>query len=106
MCPFVNVRFRDMTRDPSLEAAIHRWVARLEWASVEVHRAEIVIERIGRRRTAVHVSIGRVTGASPTATASHADAYVAVSSAFREVRLQLLDRGPAVTRSSSLALAS
>jgi hypothetical protein len=81
-------------------------VARLEWTPIEVHRAEVMIERIGRRRTAVRVSIGPVTGAAPTAATSHADAYVALSDAFRAVRRQLLDRGTAVARRSSLALAS
>jgi len=95
-----------MPRDGSLEAAVHRWVARLEWTPIEVHRAEVMIERVGRRRTAVRVSIGSVTGAAPTAATSHADAYVAVSNAFREVRRQLLARGTTVARSASLALAS
>lgn len=95
-----------MTRDPSLEAAVHRWVARLEWTPIEIHRAEVLIERAGRRRTVVRVSIGEVTGAAPTTATSHADAYVAVSNAFRDMRRQLLDRGAAVTRSASIALAS
>src|SRR5689334_6961928 len=79
MGPFVNVRFQGMPLDPSLEAAVHRWVARLEWTAIEIHRAEVLIERAGRRRTVVRVSIGPVTGVAPTASTSHVDAYVAVS---------------------------
>lgn len=76
--------------------------------SVEAYRAEVMvmIERAGRRRTVVSVSIGPVTGAAPDATTSHVDAYVAVSNAFRDVRRQLLDRGRAATRSAQLAAAS
>lgn len=106
MCPFVNVSFQGMPRDPSLEAAVHRWVARLEWTSIEVHRAEVVIERIGRRRTGVRLRIGPVTGDAPTVATGHADAYVAVSNAFRAVRQRLVDRDTPVVRRSPLALAS
>lgn len=68
--------------------------------------AEVMIERTGRRRTVVRVTIGPVTGAAPTAATDHIDACVAVSNAFRAVRHQLLDRGTAVARRSSFALAS
>jgi ribosome-associated translation inhibitor RaiA len=105
MSPYVQVSFQGMLRDPSLEAAIHRWVARLGSLNVEIHRAEVAIERLGRRRTAVRVSIGSVDGTAPAAAADHADAYVAVSDAFRAVHRQLLPRRVARGRRPVLALA-
>jgi ribosome-associated translation inhibitor RaiA len=101
--PYIHVEFYGMPRDPSLEAAIHRWVARLESMSVRVQRAEVAIEPVGRRRTSVQVYIGALDGVAPQATTAHADAYVAVSDAFREVRRQLLSRATA-PRKASLAL--
>jgi ribosome-associated translation inhibitor RaiA len=102
--PYIQVSFRGMPRDPALEAAIHRWVARLEWMNVGVQRAEVSVERIGRRRTSVSLQIGANDGSAPSATASHADAYVAVSDAFHGVQRKLV-RSPVHARRASLALA-
>ena len=103
MFPYIQVNFEGMPSDPSLEAAIHRWVARLEGMNIGVRRAEIVVERLGRRRTAVRLRIGSADGTPRWATTSHVDAYVAVSDAFRDVWRQL--RAAPVARRSPVALA-
>jgi len=102
--PYIHVAFHGMPRDPSLEAAIHRWVARLEGMNARVQRADVTVEPLGRRRTSVSVFVGAIGGVTPQATTSHVDAYVAVSDAFREVRRQLIGRATA-PRSAPVALA-
>lgn len=102
--PYIHVAFHGLPRDPSLEAAIHRWVARLEGMNTGLQRADVTVEPLGRRRTSVSVYVGALGGVTPQAATSHVDAYVAVSDAFREVRRQLLGRTTA-PRSAPLALA-
>jgi hypothetical protein len=41
MYPYFNMRFERMARDSSIEASVHRWVARLESPTVSVQRAPI-----------------------------------------------------------------
>ena len=89
---YIDVRFRRMPRDLSIEAAIYRWVARLESANVAVHHATISIEPSSRRHVAVWVTLQLGDGSRSTTTASREDIYVAVGDAFRAVRRQQLDR--------------
>jgi len=106
MQPYIQVTFEGMTHDPSVEASVHRWVARLESASRPIHKASIAIERAGRRCTAVCLKLELVDGTAPTATASREDAYVAVADAFRAARRQLLARSaPGGQRRLGLGLA-
>ena len=70
---------------------MHRWVARLEAAVEDALRVEVKIERSGRRRTMVGLTLTGSDGSRTTAT-SHEDAYIAVSDAFRALRMQLLCR--------------
>lgn len=105
MFPYVQVSFQGLPRDPSLEAAVHRWVARLESMGAEIRGAEVTIEPMGRRRTSVRASIGPSSGARPAAESSHIDAFVAVSEAFRALHRQLLARAAAASRRPTLALA-
>ena len=92
MYPYISVRFEHMVRDASVEASVHRWVARLESPTVSVQRALITIEQVGRSRTKVYVKLDLVDGTASIATTAHADIYVAVADAFRAVRRELLER--------------
>jgi ribosome-associated translation inhibitor RaiA len=91
MHPYIQVSFPGGPRDPALEAAVHRWVARLESAIEHAQQVEVMIER-ARRCTTVGLTLsGGLEGPRKAAT-SHKDAYVAVSDAFRALRQQLLCR--------------
>lgn len=89
MCPSVDVSFVRLPRDPSVEAAIGRWVDRLDWDS-EIEAAQISIDRAGWRRLAVRVQVIFAGGRTLSHGVSHADIYVAVATAFRELRKLLL----------------
>jgi ribosome-associated translation inhibitor RaiA len=91
MQPYIQVSFPGSQRDPALEAAVHRWVARLESEMEDALRLEVMIDRSGRRRTSVDLTLCASDGPRTAAT-SHKDAYVAVSDAFRALRMQLLGR--------------
>ena len=82
----VAVRFEGIPQDPSLEAAVERWVARLE-SRLVVERIEVTISA-GRLGTTVRV----VTGAISPISATRPDPYVAVSDAFRAIRRRMIDR--------------
>ena len=90
MTSYVEVNFQRIDRDPSIESAIHRWVARFEAMRFEVRRATATVEPTGRNRTTVCLTLVLADGTSRTAATTHTDAYVAVSDAFRVVRHQLL----------------
>lgn len=90
MTSYIDVSFQRIDRNPSIESAIHRWVARFEAMRFEVRRAVAIVEPAGRSRTAVKLTLVLANGASETAVASRTDPYVAVSDAFRLVRRQLL----------------
>lgn len=91
MYPYIEIQFRGVPRDTSLESAIHRWVARFEALNIRVRRALVTIEASGRRRTSVCLALALANSAAPTVSNSHADAYVAISEAFRAVRRRLLE---------------
>jgi ribosome-associated translation inhibitor RaiA len=88
----IEVSFRGSPRDPALEAAVHRWVSRLEpMVGEDVLSVDVTIE-LSRRRTAVSLKLCGGDDDVGTATTSHTDPYVAVSDAFRAARQQLLER--------------
>ncbi len=94
MFPFIEIQFRRLVRDPSLESAIHRWVARLEAMEIGVRRADVTIEVAGRRRrrTSVSLAVELPDRMEPEVVVAHADPYVAIAEAFRVVRRQVLAR--------------
>ena len=89
MCPNVDVKFVRLSRDPSVENAVHRWVDRLDW-NVEIDEAQVVVERAGWRRLSVHLSLVLGNGKELTLSTSHTDIYVAIADAFREARNRML----------------
>ncbi len=94
MTSYVDVNFQRIARDPSIESAVHRWVARFEAMRLEVRRASAIVEPGGRGRTTVKLTLVLADGASRTADATRPDPYVAISDAFRSVRQQLLAAPP------------
>ena len=90
MSSIIDVKFLRLVREPSIEAAVHRWVARIEELT-DIQRADITVELSGRSRVTVHVTIASVGRAGQIAAATRLDAYVAVSDAFREIRRQLVE---------------
>lgn len=94
MTPYIRVSFQRIDRNPSIESAIHRWVARFEAMRFEVRRAVATVEAGGRSRTTVELTLVLADGTSRTVTATRPDPYVAVSDAFRSVRQQLLAAPP------------
>lgn len=90
MSPYIDVNFARLPYDPSVEAAIQRWVDRLGWTNVEIEQVSVSLERSGWRRTSVCLTLSLADGKSLTAAITHLDTYVAVADVFREVRKQLL----------------
>ena len=90
MQPFVGVAFRHMAASTSIEAAVHRWAARLEQAGREIIQIAVKIEPRGRRRHAVELEVALDGGDVETVTSTHGDVYVAVGDAFREARKSLI----------------
>jgi len=90
MTSYVHVKFHRVDRNPSIESAIHRWVARFEAMRFEVRRAVATVEAPGRNRTTVTLTVVLANGIGRTVVSTRPDPYVAVSDAFRSVRQQLL----------------
>jgi ribosome-associated translation inhibitor RaiA len=110
-----EITFHGIDPSPSAEAAIERWVARLEHVHdriLHVHATVGVPHRHGRKRDfEVHLKLD-ISGAEiVTRLAKHEDVYVAIADAFRAARRQLLDelenrrgyvRAPFLTRHASV----
>lgn len=88
----VVVRFSGLPRNPSLEAAVHRWVARLEALRFAICGADLVIEASRRHTTTVTLELAIDGGSAVTTAITHADPYVAIADAFRAARQRLLAR--------------
>ena len=90
MHSFIEVTFHQIEHDRAVENAVHRWVARLEGTQLDIRRARVRLERIGRRRTGACLELTLGGGRTVIATAGHEDAFVAVADAFRGARQQVL----------------
>lgn len=86
----IDVSFQRTDRNPSIESAIHRWVARLEAMQFPVQRASAIVEPAGRSRITVRLELTLIDGTACAAATTHADPYVAVSDAFRVVRQHMI----------------
>ena len=97
----VDITFRDMTPSPCVEDAVNRWAARLEHTYDQIERCSVVIEvphhhhRKGNTfRVRVEVTLPNrkiEVSRDPGINHAHEDVYVAISTAFRAARRQLLD---------------
>lgn len=91
-----EITFHEIPHSDSVEAAIHRWVARLEHISDRIVRCEVRVEQPHKshrhgREFEVHLLVG-IPGTDIVASrVKHEDPYVAVADAFRCARRQLLD---------------
>ena len=97
----LEITFRGMPNSPSAEAAIRRWVARLEHVYHRIQRCSVVIEqphRNQRQGNQFHIrvdiavpdhviEVSRDAGHDP----KHEDIYIAIADAFRAARRQLQD---------------
>jgi ribosome-associated translation inhibitor RaiA len=86
MTTYIDVSFRDVSQNASIEAAIHRWVARLEAMRIEVQRAEVTVEPFGRKRTMISATVRLTNGHVETRASVHTDPYVCIANAFRAIR--------------------
>lgn len=95
-----EITFHHLETSAAVEAAVHRWVVRLEHVDDRLDRCAVRIEPthrtlLGGRDFIVTVAADLPGGAAFAAQATHLDIYVAVADAFRAVRRQLLaHRGP------------
>jgi hypothetical protein len=81
-----------MAKSQSIEAAVQRWLARLEQIGDSIEGLEITLEANGRRCYDILLVIQLTGVACVTIATSHEDVYVAVSDAFRQARKALLER--------------
>jgi ribosome-associated translation inhibitor RaiA len=95
MAASVEITFLGMTRSPSVEAQIQRWVAKLEKTHGRITHCATWIElphRHGRKGNAFRVRIELGTpGDTLVSDQTHHDAHAAIGQAFRAARRQLLD---------------
>jgi len=92
-----EVTFHDLEHSDSVEAAIHRWVARLEHVHDRIVRCHVKVEQPHKshrqgREFEVHVVLEWWGENIATSKHRHADIYVAIADAFRASRRQLLDQ--------------
>jgi ribosome-associated translation inhibitor RaiA len=90
-----EVTFRGMPNSPTAEAAIHRWVARMEHVYRRIQRCTVVVDRPHRNQRHGNEFHVRVELAVPdgdiAVSRDSADVYFAISDAFRVARRQLQD---------------
>lgn len=90
-----EITFHELDVSPAAEAAIERWVARLETIHqriLHVHATVSVPHRHApRREFEVHLKLEIAGAEIVTRLARHADVYIAIADAFRATRRQLLD---------------
>jgi ribosome-associated translation inhibitor RaiA len=97
----VEITFRSIPPSPAVEAAITRWVAKLEHAYARIARCSVVVEIPHRRqrqgnafRVAIQLAVPGETitvAREPGFDPAHEDLYVAIGDAFRAARRRLQD---------------
>jgi len=92
-----EITFHDLPPSEAVEAAINRWVTRLEHVHDRIIRCQVKIEQPHKshrqgRAFEVHVVIEWWGENIATSRHRHEDIYVAVADAFRASRRQLLDQ--------------
>jgi hypothetical protein len=103
MQTFVRISFRRMAKSASIEAAVWRWVARLEPVAESIQGLEVTIESSGGNRYDVMVVMELPEHTIEPISSSHSDVYVAIYSAFRNARKTLLGRGSSTYLAASTA---
>jgi ribosome-associated translation inhibitor RaiA len=82
---YIHVEFLGQSRDPSLSAAVHWYVAHLAGAKVEIDEIAVTIDVRGSR-VAVGATLTLADGAVSHATASASDPHAAIATLFAELR--------------------
>jgi len=104
-----QITFRGMPEDRSVEAAIERWVERLEYVDADLRRCRVIVESEHRGPTPFRVRVVLEPSTGDVVIARdlplRADVYVAVSDAFRVARRLLLSQLPAETPTPRTAFA-
>ena len=91
----IKITFRGMPASPSVEAAVERWVRRLEHVCDRIQHCSVVID--SHRHPHFEVRLGVAVLGQPVIVvggpgiAARANVYVAVSDAFRAGRRLLID---------------
>ena len=92
-----EITFHELPHSDSVEAAIQRWVARVEPLHARIQSCRVFVmqphrsQRTGRAFE-IHVRLD-IPGAEIAASRiHHEDIYVAIADAFRAVRRQLLEQ--------------
>lgn len=92
-----EIKFHGFRKSDAIEAAVHRWVTRLELVYDRILRVEVRLDQPHRshrqgREFEVHIHV-EVPGADIiTRHARHEDVYIAIADAFRATRRQMLDQ--------------
>lgn len=92
-----DITFHEIAHSDSVEAAIHRWVARLEHVHDRIVRCIVKVEQPHKshrhgREWEIHVVLEWWGENIATSRHRHEDIYVAIADAFRASRRQLLDQ--------------
>ena len=88
-----EITFHEIRASEAVEAAIQRWVARLEHLNTRILRCHVVVDQPHKhhrhgREFEIHLVLS-VPGEGIVARVRHEDVYVAVADAFRAARRQL-----------------
>ena len=90
-----ELTFHGLDHSDSAEAAVERWVARLEQLHARLTRCEVVIDQPHRRARHRDFHV-RVLLAAPgielASNAEHDDIYLAIADAFRAAHRQLRNK--------------
>jgi ribosome-associated translation inhibitor RaiA len=85
-----ELTFHGLDHDDSAEAAVLRWVARIEQLHHGVTKCGVVIDQRRRHAFEVHVTI-EDPEIGVASHAKHENIYIAIADAFRAVRRLLQD---------------
>lgn len=87
---FIDVQFAGHDPDPSLEATVHRWVARMAAIHIDITHVNVRVERASWRTTKIALDVLLDDETHGTAETRHVDPHAALSDAFRAIRQQLM----------------
>lgn len=91
----VELTFHQIDHSDAVEAAVERWLSRLEGVHPRIQRINVHVSqphRSHRQGREFHVNVVvEIPNHTIAASQGHEDIYVAVSDAFRTARRQLLD---------------
>ncbi len=85
-----ELTFQGIDHSDSAEAAVERWVARLEHLHARLTKCEVVIEPKRSRSAEFHVRVlVEAPGIELASSAEREDIYIAIADAFRAAHRQL-----------------